>query len=98
MHVDRFIVELLRTIMVAVRHGDGGEDEQRGTVLHGFATSAGGLARLECAGDSLLLVAEFQGGKALEKQRMRDDPLVIGLPAQRQRLGQTRAQRRLPWT
>ena len=47
MHVDRFIVELLRPIVVAVQDGDVGKDQQRAAMLHFVAAGIGGFSRLQ---------------------------------------------------
>ena len=73
--------------LVAVRRRDVAEDEEWRAMLNGATTSTGGFSRLDRAGDGLLMVAAFEGDKALDEQRLRDNPLVIGAPAQRQRLG-----------
>ena len=82
MHLDRFIVELLRAVVVAVQDGDVGQDQQRAAMLHGFAAGIGGLSRLQGARGSLLVVAELKRGKPLKKQRERHDPGITVLAAQ----------------
>ena len=76
MHVDRFIIELLRSIVVPVQDRDVGKGKQRAAMLHGFAAGIGGVSRLHRECGSLLVVAEFKRGKPLKKQRERHDPCV----------------------
>ncbi len=47
MHLDRFVIELLRSIVVAVQHGDVGKDKQRAAMLHVLAAGIGGFSRLQ---------------------------------------------------
>ncbi len=91
MHDDRFVVQLLRAIVVAVQDRDVGEDQQRAAMLHVFAAGIGGLSRLDGARDGLLVVAALKRGKSLKKQRERYDPGITVVAAQRQRLGRRSA-------
>ena len=90
-HLDRFIVELLRSIVVAVQHGDVGEDQTAEPPCCTASPPASAASRASSdACRSLLVVAEFKRGKPLKKQRERHDPGITVLAAQRQRLGRQR--------
>ena len=43
----RFIIELLRSIVVAVQDGDGGQDKEGAAMLHLIAAYVGGFSRLQ---------------------------------------------------
>ena len=86
-HLDRFVVERLRSVVVAARHGDVGKDEQRaGTLDVPSSAGIGRVSRLQTTRGSLLVVAQFKRGKRLHEQCERDGPCITGLTAQRQRL------------
>ena len=87
MHLNRFVIELLRSLVVAVHDRDVGQDEQRAAMLHDFAAVIGGVSRLQGERGSLLVVAKLERGKPLKKQRERHDPCITTFAAQRQRLG-----------
>ena len=67
MHFDRLIVELLRSLVVAVEDGDVGQDQQRAAVLHFFTAGSDGLSRRHRECGSLLVLAELKRGEALKK-------------------------------
>ena len=61
-HVDRFIVELLRAIVIAVRPSDVAKHpEERSAMFCGSAACAGGVSRRERTRDSLVVRRRVQG-------------------------------------
>ena len=91
MHLDRFIVELLRSSRGrrSTRRCWPGSAAGRHAPLQFARWHWPRLARLQSTRGSLLVVAEFKRGKPLKKQRERHDPCITVLAAQRQRLGAT---------
>ena len=68
-HVDRFIVELLRAIVIAVRPGDlAKHPEERSALFYGSAACVGGFLRRERTRDSLVVLAAFEGRQTLNEQ------------------------------
>src|SRR4029450_1328828 len=86
LHDDRFVVQLLCAIKVAVQDSDVCENQQRGSMLCELAAGIGCLSRRDGVRYGLLVVAALKRKKSKNKRGDRDDPRVVDLTPQRQRL------------